>query len=165
MENRKVGFIVIAIAIVIGFIVYSFNMALADIVSTACSHGPDCPMWGTLEFQTNVGLGLTFFIIAIGIFLVLFGKETLPAATSHPRVKVSEVKRENYQEVLDSLHKDEADILGAVIDEKGSIFQSALVEQSGISKVKVTRILDRLEGKGLVERKRRGMTNVVVLKS
>jgi len=27
----------------------------------------------------------------------------------------------------------------------------------------MTRILDRLEGKGFVERKRRGMTNVVVL--
>ena len=28
----------------------------------------------------------------------------------------------------------------------------------------VSRIIDRLEGKGFVERKRRGMTNVVVMK-
>ena len=34
-----------------------------------------------------------------------------------------------------------------------------------MTKVKVTRILDKLEGRGLVERKRRGMTNVVMLKN
>tara|TARA_Y100000310_G_scaffold79304_3_gene76019 strand:- start:11104 stop:11229 length:126 start_codon:yes stop_codon:yes gene_type:complete len=31
-------------------------------------------------------------------------------------------------------------------------------------KAKVSRIIDRLENKDIVERKRRGMTNVVVLK-
>jgi len=33
----------------------------------------------------------------------------------------------------------------------------------GIGKVGMTRMLDKLESKGLVERKRRGMNNVVVL--
>ena len=33
-----------------------------------------------------------------------------------------------------------------------------------MSKVKITRILDKLEASGLVERKRRGMTNVVMAK-
>ena len=32
------------------------------------------------------------------------------------------------------------------------------------SKVKITRILDRLEGKHLVNRERRGMTNIVILR-
>ncbi len=46
----------------------------------------------------------------------------------------------------------------------GAIFQSELVDKSGFSKVKVSRILDRLEGRGLLERRRRGMTNIVLLK-
>ena len=50
------------------------------------------------------------------------------------------------------------------VAKEGSIFQSSLVEKTGMTKVKVTRVLDRLEGKGLIERKRRGMTNVVILK-
>jgi len=33
-----------------------------------------------------------------------------------------------------------------------------------LGKVKVSRILDKLEGKGLVETKTRGMTNVILLK-
>ena len=52
----------------------------------------------------------------------------------------------------------------AVEDAQGTIFQPDLADKTGFSKVKVTRILDRLEGKQLIERKRRGMTNVVVLK-
>lgn len=36
--------------------------------------------------------------------------------------------------------------------------------KTGLTKVKVTRILDRLEGREIIERKRRGMTNVVILK-
>jgi uncharacterized membrane protein len=45
------------------------------------------------------------------------------------------------------------------------MFQSDLVEGTGMQKVKITRLLDRLEGLKLIERKRRGMTNVVILKA
>ena len=45
-----------------------------------------------------------------------------------------------------------------------TVFQADLIEQTEFGKAKMTRILDRLEGKGYIERKRRGMTNVVVLK-
>ena len=44
------------------------------------------------------------------------------------------------------------------------MFQADLVDKCGFGKVKVTRILDGLENKGLVERKRRGMSNIVILK-
>ena len=38
-------------------------------------------------------------------------------------------------------------------------------QKTNFGKAKMTRIIDRLEGRGFVERKRRGMTNVVVLKT
>ena len=44
------------------------------------------------------------------------------------------------------------------------MFQSDIAEKTGFDKVKVTRVLDRLEGKQLIERKRRGMTNIVILR-
>ena len=44
------------------------------------------------------------------------------------------------------------------------MFQADLIDKSGLGKVKISRILDRLEGKGLIERKRRGMNNIVVFK-
>ena len=59
---------------------------------------------------------------------------------------------------------DEKVIVKIVIDEGGTMFQSQLVEKSGFSKSKVSLILDRLEARRILERKRRGMTNVIVLK-
>jgi len=65
---------------------------------------------------------------------------------------------------LNDLDKESRSVLEKIIVNNGSILQSPLVEDLGLTKVKITRILDRLEGKGLIERKRRGMTNVVLLK-
>ena len=50
-----------------------------------------------------------------------------------------------------------------IIQENKTIFQAEIIEKTKLGKAKITRIIDRLEGKGFVERKRRGMTNIVVL--
>ena len=52
----------------------------------------------------------------------------------------------------------------SLVAQNNAIFQADLIEKTGFGKAKMTRIIDRLEGKGIVERKRRGMTNVVVMK-
>ena len=44
------------------------------------------------------------------------------------------------------------------------MFQPDLMEKLEIGKVKTTRLLDKLEAKQLIERKRRGMNNLVVLR-
>ena len=59
---------------------------------------------------------------------------------------------------------DEKQIISLIIDEGGTIFQSQLVDRSGYSKTKVSLILDRLEAKQILERKRHGMSNAIVLK-
>jgi uncharacterized membrane protein len=166
MENRKVGYLVIAIAALIAFIVYSFNAVMTNIISTACSHGPECPMWGSLDFQTNISLGVTLFVMAVGLYLIIFGGVPKPARARivKPQVRMEEVTRENFEKAMNGLDEDERKVFGSIIDEKGSMFQSSLVEKTGLNKVRVSRVLDRLEGKGLLERKRRGMTNVVVLR-
>ncbi|MHC1587205.1 MAG: helix-turn-helix transcriptional regulator [Candidatus Syntropharchaeia archaeon] len=51
-----------------------------------------------------------------------------------------------------------------MIEADGIIEQSKLPEKTGISKASVSRALDLLESKGLVERRRRGMGNIVLLK-
>jgi uncharacterized membrane protein len=59
---------------------------------------------------------------------------------------------------------DEKQIVNLIIEEGGTIFQSQLVDRSGYSKTKVSLILDRLEAKQILERKRHGMSNAIVLK-
>jgi len=51
-----------------------------------------------------------------------------------------------------------------VVKEGGAMFQGELVDRSGFSKTKVSLILDRLEARQLLLRKRYGMSNMVQLK-
>ena len=167
MRNRLVGILVIAIAALMGFIIYSFNRALTDIVNTSCSHGPACPMWGTINFHTNISLGIMAFVILIGIYLMFFGKEekiVTRIKLIKPKFNPKNITKEYYQKVRSNLSEDERIIFDKIIEAGGAIYQSDLVEKTGFSKAKVTRVLDKLEGKGLIERRRRGMGNVIILK-
>ncbi|NTV23342.1 MAG: MarR family transcriptional regulator [Nanoarchaeota archaeon] len=155
MKNRTVGYLVISVSLLIGFIIYIFNRALTEIVNENCSHGVSCPMWQTIDTQTYIGTGIMVSIILVGLYLVIFAKDD--EAQKHELKKAELIIPEN-------LEPDERTVLEHIIGSDGTIFQSALVEATMFSKVKVTRLLDRLEGKGLIERKRRGMTNIVILK-
>ena len=59
--------------------------------------------------------------------------------------------------------EDERALLRVIVEEGGSMFQSDLVGRSGFSKGKVSLVLDRLEARGKVRRRRSGMTNVVTI--
>ena len=167
MKNRIAGFIIIGISALMGFIIFSFNRALTNIVNTSCSHGTSCPMWGQINFQTNVGIGIMAFVVLVGLYLIFFGKEE-KIITKIKKIKEQiesrRITKENYKKILTRLNNDERIVFVKIIDAEGSIIQSELVDKTKFNKVKVTRILDRLEGMNLIERKRRGMTNIVIIK-
>lgn len=167
MKNRIVGYIIIAIAAIIGFIIYLFNKAMSNIVATSCTHGLTCTMWDTIDFQTNIGLGFMIFIILIGLYLIFFGQDEkiiTKIKKVHKQIDPKNITKANYKKILDKLNEDERKVFEKLIESQGSVLQSELVESVGFGKVKITRILDKLEGKHLVERKRRGMSNIVLLK-
>ncbi len=62
------------------------------------------------------------------------------------------------------LSDDERTVYELLKNKEGSMYQNEIVTATVYGKVKVTRILDKLELQGIIERKRRGMTNIVVLK-
>jgi uncharacterized membrane protein len=160
MKNKNVGYLIIGIAVVIAIIVLIFNLGLKNIVGQTCSHGGTCTMYDTIEAQTYLSLAIAGVVLIIGLFLI-FSKEETKIITKTKKVHIEKKRKPIDYTKLDKEEK----ILVKVIEEAdGTIFQSDLVEKSQFSKVKVSRILDRLEGKQLIERKRRGMTNVVVLK-
>jgi len=119
-------------------------------------------MWGTIDFQTNVSIAIMSFVIIIGIYLIFFGKEE--RIVSEEEIKDTSIKKEAYEQIMKSLNDEEKTILESIIEANGTIFQSSLTDKTSFNKVKVTRILDKLEGRGIIERRRRGMTNVVILK-
>jgi uncharacterized membrane protein len=162
MKNKNVGYLIIGIAIVIGFIILIFNAGLKRIVGETCSH-QGCSMFDTIAVQTWLSTAIAGVILVIGLFLI-YSKEETKIITKTKKV---EVPIEKKSEPIDysKLDKDEKIIIKSVEEANGTIFQSDLVEKTEFNKVKISRILDRLEGRQLIERKRRGMTNVVVLKN
>lgn len=161
MKNRNVGFLILGIAVVMIAIVLILNSNLKSTLGQICTHGPSCSMYSTLSLQTWISLAIIGIIIAIGLFLI-FSKEEKEIVIKKVKTEAKEIKRKpiNYN----ALDKEEKTLIKLLEEANGTIFQSDLVEKSQFDKVKVSRILDRLEGKQLIERKRRGMTNVVILK-
>ena len=156
MENKNVGWIIIGIAFLIGIIVLIFNLGLKDIISASCSHGPECGMYDTLRTQTWIAVFLLIVIFGIGIFIMKSKPEE--------RVIIKKEKNKSKKFDLSKLDKDEKQVVEILIKENKAMFQSDLMEKLGKGKVGMTRLLDKLEAKQFIERKRRGNNNIVVLK-
>ena len=158
MENKNVGWLVIGIAVVMMIIVIIFNIALKDIVGETCTHGPSCNMFDTISIQTWISASIVLIILVIGIVVMLTKpKEKIVVKTK----KIIEKKKKID---ISNLDKDEKKVIELLEKENGGMFQADLKEKMEIGKVKLTRLLDKLEAKQLIERKRRGMNNIVVLK-
>ncbi|HWQ67784.1 MAG TPA: MarR family transcriptional regulator [Methanospirillum sp.] len=75
-----------------------------------------------------------------------------------------EERRKRWELVLPTLKEDQQHIYQAILDADGLIPQSDIVEKTGLSKSNVSRSLDILESMGLIEKRRRGMGNIILLK-
>jgi len=163
MKNRTVGFLLLGVSVLMGFIILIFNRALTEIVKSACSHGSDCPMWETITFQTRVSMGILAFVLIAGFYFLFFVRDTREENSAGESFSPTIFSQEYYKNVMETLSEDERKVFAAIIDSQGTIFQSDLVDRTQFPKAKITRILDRLEGSGIVERRRRGMSNMVIL--
>ena len=159
MENKNVGYLIIGLSIVIIAIIFLFSNALREIVNASCTMAghTSCTMYDIISKQTYLSLSIAAILIIIGLALVF----TKPKE----KIIVRKVKERQEQKTYDltDLRKEDKQIFNIVKKNK-TIFQAELIEKSGFGKAKISRVLDRLENKNLIERKRRGMTNIVVLK-
>ena len=93
---------------------------------------------------------LVAFLGGIGFYLTLTKAEKLIEQKEYDLTKLNNEEKEIFLFIKEN--KDEG------------IYQSNIVEKFNIPKSKVSRILDKLERLEIVERKRRGMTNIILLK-
>lgn len=157
MENKNVGWIIVGIAIVMAIVVLIFNLGLKNIVGETCTHGASCSMFDTIAIQTWVSMSIVLIILIIGL-VIMFTKPK-------EKIVVKKVKEKKKKIDTSKLDKKEKEVIEILQSENGGMFQADLMEKLEIGKVGMTRLLDKLEAKQLVERKRRGMTNLVVLRN
>ena len=80
-----------------------------------------------------------------------------------PSDELLDARKQEWEETAERLANNERDIYEVLLAADGVLPQSDIVEETDLSKATVSRTLDSLEAKSLVERKRRGMGNVVLL--
>lgn len=159
MKNKNVGFLIVGIAIMIGVIILLFNSGLKTIVDQTCDHGTECAMHDTIALQTNLSLTIAGLVFIIGLFLI-FSKESERIIE---KIVIRRIKEKRKKIDLSGLDSDERKVIGILKRENGAFFQKSLMEELDVGKVKMTRMMDKLEAKQIIERKRRGMNNIIVL--
>lgn len=159
MENKKVGWMILGMSAVMIILFLIFNFSLNRIITETCTHGPDCAMYDTMAIQFWISVTVIIIVAAIGLF-IMFSKP-------EEKTIIKKIQERNKTRKIDKsrLDKQERELIEILEKENGAIFQATLMERLEIGKVGITRLLDKLEAKQLVERKRRGMNNIVVLKN
>ncbi len=150
-NNKKLGVILIALALVIGgiFIYYTSNL-MQKSQELECFSNQKCSAIERGLSVSHIAIGIFSFILALGFYLLFFNKENI-------------IKQKDYD--ISKLNKEEKKIFNFIRENKDiGVYQSNIVEKFNFPKSKVSRILDKMERLEIIERKRRGMTNIILLK-
>ena len=120
---------------------------------------------GLFTYADVLVIAVALVLMSVSGTYILLHDSTTPAAAAPASAGdvILEERRQRWEEVAKTLKDDEQTLFKAIIDE-GIVHQSELVEKTGLPKSNVSRALYGLESRGLIERRRRGMGNVVLLK-
>ncbi len=159
LSNRKIGFALLVIATFSLILISSVKVSYDSQAIQLCELFDEDPMLDMNECPAHsnnstswiipILFGISFLIGGIGVYFM-----NLTGLTNSKFKKIN----------IDELDDEEKKVYQAIVRREGSIYQSDLIKETKFSKVKVSRILDRMELKKILERKRRGMTNIVILK-
>jgi hypothetical protein len=156
---RIIGIVVVVIAISLFWVTFSLTQTVlkyGEELHKQCPLAPEiCPIKrGALPAESIVGFIFSAGLIGVSLYLIFFVKP----------VQVIAKDIAKFKKIAKTLQGEERRVYELIAEAGGSIFQSDLVSKTGFSKVKTSRILDKLESRGLLERRRRGMANLIVIK-
>src|SRR5574341_2320882 len=156
------GILISAIILIISVLLLVDRLLATDPVQFILENGRAVPVEEASYFSLNEVL---FFIITAWLggmsflYIILYSRET-------PEVKSEAAVQGNKNAALlaaSILEGDEKVLFREIVDNDG-ILQRELVIKSGFSEPKVSRLLDKIERRGLIIRQRDGMGNRVMLK-
>jgi DNA-binding transcriptional ArsR family regulator len=163
MNNKHLGVLLMLLSVLLFIVGFWYVKSVESALvaghqlgpSGECTHasGAVCPYAKLNELAVPKYLAFLFDITLFCYGLFLFVKK-----------KPEELAVLKAKKAAKEVSGEASKVLDILAGSEGMSFQNELVEKTGLSKVKITRLLDQLESKGLVERRRRGMTNVVILK-
>ncbi len=161
LNSKTLGSILIGFSLILIFLLTfvkinldSQSAYLCELTALVNKDMKQCPAHNNLISWIIVSaFGIGFILLGVGLYILFSSKPIFEG-----------LKKDFKQIDLSKLDGEETKIYDIVKNKSGSAYQTDLIKETEFSKVRITRALDRLESKGILERKRRGMTNIVVLK-
>lgn len=164
-ENKTMLGVVALVLALFAVTVFFYNQTLNELAANSCTDVGGCAHQKIVDTQNIIIAALLLVIVLMAGWLA-YSAYSRKGEGKESEGEVA-VARQGYKpKKVDAslLDEEEKKILSFLQQGKGSVFQSELQKHSGFSKVKVSRLLDKMEQKGIIERKRRGMANLVVLR-
>ena len=167
INSTKIGtaLITFSLVLIIVFSIVKVNIDEQEAYLCEITHEEGRPMKACPAHESSnswlllIAFGAAFLLLSVGAYLVV-----VPSAIPVQKTTVQETTSSSKPIDVSKLDQDEKKVYDLLTQNEGSMYQSSLMKETGFSKVKTTRVLDRLETKKILERKRRGMTNLVVLR-
>ena len=145
---KRLFAVIIIILLFIGTVNFSFIYVHENYLRTdACACA--VPFTWILAILTSVG-------VVVGMLTFYY----LSKSFSKEKEDISE----KLKNTLNFLDNSEKKILNDVIDNGGKNYQNKIVKNTGMDKVKVSRKINNLCNKEIIEKKDNGMTNLIELK-
>lgn len=182
MNNKKVGVLIVILALILGGFLYFFRQQYVELqlskVSTGpkgeCIHpsGETCPyeQINQVAFPTIIATAVIVLLGLLGIYLVFFEKSRVKLEEKHEEIiqtlaetKKKETEEEHFNILLQGLDDYEKKVLQAVKEQDG-IGQNTLRLRTELSKTKLSMVLSQMEKKGLIAKIKKGKINEVFLK-
>jgi uncharacterized membrane protein len=158
--DRRIGIVLLIIALTIAGVAVFGKISSDTVVSELRNETGSCYIGNTcLHEQTN----MTFIVLLIAAGVVAIVGAVI-IILSFKKTE-NEEKRLAAMKVPSNLIPEQKKLYKIISEAGGSILQGELVEKSGMNKVTVSRLLDKLEIQAVVERRRHGMSNIVVIKN
>lgn len=181
MNQKRIGFILIIAALIIGSLFYKIKVDRDTEITTQLNTGAigSCILEdGTclhnqLSTAFIIGEILAMLILALGMYLVFFDKtkevleqqaqQNIKVATALQRAEEEKQKDTKFSAFLAGFNENEQKVLKAIKEQDG-ILQSTLRYRTGLTKTDVSLILKAFEEKKYITKKPEGNTNKIFLR-
>ncbi len=165
MNQKKLGATILILSIVMGLVIINFIADTKDSSNSAgCFQTEECSTASFVLSTSHLGVGIIFALFSLALYLIVFSKSEEFWLKKLEQQKQDLSNDEKWKIVELMLDENELKVIKAVKDQPG-ITQFTLRLRTDLSKSKLSEILSRFEKRGIVERRAKGKTLSVYLKS
>ena len=147
VNHKTIGYSLMGLSVILLIILTVVKLDIDKEATIICQKfhetpltSENCPVhqnnsiWFKISWMLTASFALSFLIFGVGVYLAFFYKTSL-----------QELKKEFKEIDLSKLSDEEKSVYNIIKNKNGSAYQTDLIKETGFSKVKVTRILDKME--------------------